>query len=474
MTEQKEHYDEHIARYRFLLERYGLSPPELTASIEKHKIFYLVCRLIYAIEDSLSFLFGNIKLYFSLIASYYQRSDAGAADDLHASLQSWPDLLIILGLGIPLVIVQVLGAYLSDSPDLNTNNTKYFFAKILAPYLRDVLQGIKWAYKGMRSVLNMVFYFMASHKELVLKILFPLSLAIAGLSLLNRIFLRTLRNFRKKKQSENRKTSLEILEEGYVLKFRQEMPTDDKNLLKLKKSLVYVPDEKKGGCVIYYVNATGTSKELEFDTTKKDNIIQKVQQYQSDNIRHRLELEFLKGDIDKIYFLSKELDRYFQYKNSLVFLADDKLDNRRRLIIVDEDGKGTVDPRSEYFIKSVKQEINNKHALNLYGHQIEELTSFIDSSDELGLSFDEWIEIKKKKQIKTLPGWLVFFCYASVILSALIDGSYFYIGVIFMATFNPAAFIAMMAMAAIMITVCLFGRIYEEYCFPKAFASSKT
>lgn len=478
MTEQKEHYDEHIARYRALLERYGLTPPELTDSIDKHKIFYLFCRIVYAIEDSLSFLFGNIKLYFSLIASYYQQSDAGAADDLHHSLQSLTDLFIIIGLGIPLVIVQVLGAYFSDSKDLNSNKLKYFFAKILALYLRDILQGIKWAYKSMRSVLNMIFYFMASHKELVIKILFPLSIAIAVLSLLNRIFLRTLRNIRKQKQSSNRKASVEALEEGYVLKFRQEMPTEPKDLAKLKNSLVYIPDNDN--CKIFYVNPEGTAKAIELETSQINNITATVQQFQSENIRRRIELAFVNNnDIKKVYFLEKEpsnTEECKKYKDSLIFLTNKDLDKSKKLIKIDSEGNIHRDSKSsEYFVKAIANEISSKNALNLYSYQIDEIVNQINFTPEheLGISLTEWKKNKLGKKPETLDNRLIFFCYLSVILSALIDGSYFYFGVIFMAIFNPAAFIAMIAMAATMMMVCLVGRIYEEYCYQKAFKISQ-
>ncbi len=471
MTEQKEHYDQYIARYRALLEHYGLSPPELTESTIKHSTFYLICRIIYAIEDSLSFLFGNIKLYFSLIDSYYQRSDSGASDDLHNSLQSLPDLLIIIGIGIPLALTQVLGAYFLESPDLKTNKYKYFFAKVLAPYLRDILQGIKWAYKGMRSVLNMIFRFMASHKGLILKILFPLSIVVAGLSVINRITLRTMRNFRKQEQSDNRKTSLQILEEGYVLKFRIEMPTEPKDLAKLKKSLVYVPEG--ASCTIYHVDHAGVAKDLGLPSEQRINISEQVQQFQSDNIRFRIAPEFIDENFKKLYFLEKIPEDYTQYKNSLIFLTDSSLDEEQRLRQIDDKGQDKIDPRSKYFIKVIKNEINNKRALNLYSHQIEEVARTVNFKGELGIDLAEWDIIKGKKEHKKISKSRIFFFYFCVILSALFDSAYFYIGVLFLAFFNPAAFIAMIAMSAIMIAVCLIGRIYEEYNYQKVFDISQ-
>lgn len=475
MTEQKEHYDKYIARYRALLERYGYSPADLNEDLEKHKTFYLVCRIIYAIEDSLSFLLGNVKLYFSLLASYFQRSDAGAADDLHYALQSIPDLLIIIGLGVPLVIIQVLGAYFSDSPDLNSNKFKYFFAKILAPYLRDVLQGIKWAYKGMRSVLNMAFYFMLSHKELVVKILFPLTIAVAVVSLLNRIFLRTLRNFRKKRQSENRKISIETLEDGYGLKFRKEMPTEDKAFAKLKRSLLYIPDDPNNSFKLYFVddNCKIENEEIALDEELKKQIYDKIQQYQSDNIRRRLELEFVNENIEKLIFLENIPENFEQYKNTIIFLIDDKLDNTKKLIRVDAQGIVQYDSNSTYFTQALNNEIKNKNALNLYEYQIEELIEMINYQKDLGLTMDEWKLIKEQKKPKVLSNGVCSFSYASVILSALIDGSYFYIGVLFMASFNPAGFIAMLAMASIMLMVCLISRVYEEYFYQKSFLISQ-
>lgn len=476
MTEQKEHYDPYMARYRALLEKHGLTPPDLSDHIEKHKILYLTCRIIYAIEDTLSFLFGNIKLYFSLVSSYYQHSDVGSADDLHTSLQSIPDLIIILAIGIPVAVIQVLGTYFSDSKDLKTNKVKYFFAKILAPYLRDVLQGIKWAYKGMRTVLNTIFHFMPRHKELVLKILFPLSIAIAVVSLLNRIFLRTLRNFRKLRQSANRKVSLETLEEGHVLKFRDEMPTEAKDLAKLKKSLVYVQGAEDFELI--YIDSDANSKPINLTLEKKYEIQQQIQDFQSQNICHRIEQEFIGIDnknrrVNKLYFEERLPQTLDEHANSLIFLTDKSLENSKRLVYVNSNCGATDDERSEYFIKAVANEINYKSALILHSHQIEQILKTIDYKDgELGLSIEEW-DARKEKKKENLPGSLIFFCYASVVLSALIDGSYFYIGVLFIASFNPAVFIAILAMAAVMIMVCLVGRIYEEYCYQKAFNVSQ-
>lgn len=459
MLEYSEYYDEHIYRSIF---GESQTPPEINENLENNKYFFLVCRLIYAVEDTVSFLFGIIKLYFSLVASYFERSDAEAPDDLHNALQSLPDLLIIISIAIPLTIIQVLGAYFIDSKDLKTNFYKRLFAKIIAPYLRDILQGIKWAYKGMRSMLNMIFYFMPRDQALIIKILLPLSIGIALISLINRIFLRTLRNLRKDKQSTNRKLSIETLEEGYVLKFRQELPKEKKELNKLKKSLIYV--ENGADLKIYYVNKDSNSTELSIEDEIKQNLKQKIQKFQKENIQNRIKAKL---NPTKLHFFETLPEDLNNFRNSLIYLANGTLYK------INNDGTTTLDRRSEYIKKLMKYEIDYKTTLVLYSHQVKELVKEINCDYELGINYEEWQEAQNKKAAETLRPWLTTVCYGSVILSALIDGTYFYIGTLFLASFNPAGFIAMMVMGITMVMICLIGRIYEEYSYQKSFKISQ-
>ena len=311
MTDQKEHYDRFLAWQQAFRERLGINRPQLLKKLDDHKNFYLFCRIVYAIEDSLSFLFGNLKLIFSLMHSYKHEKDSGAADDLHAFMVTVDGIIVTAVIGGLLIIIQVAGAILLDSKDLNTNKYKYFFAKILAPYLRDILQGVKWAYKGMRSVLNTIFYFMLSQKGIVLEILFPLSIGIAVLSLLNRVFLRWMRNLRKWMQSNNRKRSIQAYEMGCDLKFRKKMPKDDDTeaWAQLKNSLLYDLSSEGDAKKIYYVDNDCQKQQVNISQATLNKIQDRIKEFQTENVLRRVKKEIL-DDMNRRFRRTSTKDKF--------------------------------------------------------------------------------------------------------------------------------------------------------------------
>lgn len=526
MTDQKEHYDRFLAWQQAFRERLGINRPQLLQALDESKKFYLFCRIIYAIEDSLSFLFGNLKLVFSLMHSYKHESDSGASDDLHTFMVTPDGIIVTAVIGALLIIVQVAGAILLDSKDLNENKYKYFFAKILAPYLRDVLQGVKWAYKGMRSVLNTIFYFMLAHKGIILKILFPLSIGIAVLSLLNRVFLRWMRNLRKWMQSNNRKRSIQAYEMGCELKFRKKMPkdNDEEAWRKLKNSLLYDLSAKSDKDKIYYVDNYCTKQKIDVSDETLAAIKEKIEVFQTENVLRRVKQDIL-NDMNRRYHNVKyekfefidlggqkptEIRLVPEYKNTLVYLTDKDRDKTQRLYRVDENGLLISDAYSAYYSRLIQNEIDDKAALNLLTWQVDELVKLIRDDERakasllacqvtadtrLGPTPTElanfvkentpvteeqrtWFGYKREvivteSKIAKQPKWLMYSSYMAVFLCALIDSSYFYIGVLFITMLNPAQFISMLAMAAVMMVVCLVGRLYEEYNYQKVFRISQ-
>ena len=536
MTDQKEHTDRFLAWQQAFREKFGINRPQLLQKLDDSKSFYLFCRIIYAIEDSLSFLFGNLKLIFSLMHSYKHESDSGAADDLHTFMVTVDGIIVTAVIGALLIIIQVAGAVLLDSKDLNENKYKYFFAKILAPYLRDVLQGVKWAYKGMRSVLNTIFYFMLAHKGIILKILFPLSIGIAVLSLLNRVFLRWMRNLRKWLQSNNRKRSIQAYEMGCDLKFRKKLPKDGDGEAweKLKNSLLYDLSAEEDAKKLYYVGDDCKRHQISVSDKTLSAIKEKIKEFQTENVLRRVKKEiiddmnrrFKNQDVryEKFAFIDLAgcdpdgLCLTKEYHNSLVYLTDKEFDGEthrerdkhRRLYRVDGRGRLISDYWSAYYSRLIQNEIDNKAALNLLTSQLDELVALIHLDDqaqrmleELGVDknhrfgptseeldafklankyakekrrtwfgYGQEVEVDAPKIVEQ-PKWLMYFTYMAVFLCALIDSSYFYIGVLFISLLNPAQFISMLAMAAVMMVICLVGRLYEEYNYQKVFTVSQ-
>lgn len=468
----REHFDKRMLREQALLERLSISRPQFLKSLQENKLFYLYAAVIYSAEDALSYLFGQEKLAFSIKAAFEERCDAHASSEQHAFESTATGIAITASIGVLLVGVQAFGTYFADDENLDSKPLKKLLAKIIAPYLRDCLQGIKWAYKGVKSLLGTIFFFLTRCNDMIFKILFPISIAVAAVSLLNRVFIRTVRNERKKNQKKNRELAFEIYEKTCDIKFRKKLPETTEDLQHCANSFIYVTEEKQDPndtCEIYYINEHNTSEKITLTDEQKKEFNQKLQEIQRKNILENLKKDFA----ENIVFLSQLPESTAKYTNSLIYLTDPALAEDERLYNIDQNNQIQLDNRSFYFSRRIKNEIFDKSSLLLQPQQIKELLLLINSNKKIGFDIVAWNNYKKTIDPKEQSHKSTIACYVSAVLSSLIDGSYFYLGVLFMTAMNPSFFIATLAMSSIMLLVCLTARIYEEYNYQRIFRITK-
>jgi hypothetical protein len=500
----EEHIDENTMSTEALSERLSEIRPWLVKSLKERKGAYRGFATAYAEADAISFGFGNIKQVISFIDSYYEHSDSHASREFH-EFEATPEGLAITIVSIlALMIVAGIGTFYADDENLNENVVKYCIVKFY-PYLRDMLQAIKWGYKGIRSTLNVIFHFIGHH-ELILKLLFPIGLALAVLSVLNRLFLRWMRNSRKQVQSENRELSLRIFEKSCRINFKETLPEGEK-LKPYVNSLIYVSKDDETSNEVYLVyedDGNYISEKLELSEGDIKQLDTTLQIFQSENLCKKLSSNFIGSANQKLYFLkelpvnSKELLSSEQqqinltqdYANSLIYLTNPDLPEHERLYIVDENGLAKLDGRSAAFTAKLQKERENKQTITILPRQIDALfekysNNNIIKNRSIGMTYEEWSAYKAEciRKINEQEEWsdynykgdknklsikyTIIAAYLAVIFAATSDGMYFYMGPLFLAMFNPSLFITALAMSSVMLIICYLVRINQEYNYQR-------
>lgn len=460
---------EHIEKPMYseaLLERMRLGRPDLVNSLQDPdlKVLYKIASTVYAIEDGASIAFSSLKAAYSLKASFEQRSDDNAQSEWHASELTLDGLVTTIGVSLFLMGFLGLGTYFTDDDDLDKNLFKYYLVK-LSPYIRDVLQAVKWTYKGLRSCLNVIFHFLG-HAEVVLKLLFPLSLAFAALAVLNRIFIRTIRNERKELQKNNRAMSQEIFDKSCGLYFKEKLPDTDK-LSNFNNSFIYIVSDLSSE--VYFVTDNVAHK-VDIDINEVDELLQC---FQSDNLCKKLSLDFTSQEYPNLFFLEEISGNLEEYKSSLVYLVKSDETNEAGLYEIDAHGKMHLSSKNQAFCLQLEIERKNKRTLALFPSQIDALLGKIESLQDfhkVNFTHNDWINYEKSlNSVYELSIRKRALSYMAVALASVLDASYFYIGALFIVALNPSFFIAMLGLSLVLFVCCFAARIYEEYDYQRVY-----
>ncbi|OGV29235.1 MAG: hypothetical protein A3E88_04425 [Legionellales bacterium RIFCSPHIGHO2_12_FULL_35_11] len=475
---------EDSAIYSDIYTRLKISCPELLKSLEDHKIFYAYARTVYAVEDALSYAFGNLKLIYSLIASYQERSDAHAQAEWHESELTPEGLATTIIISLFLMGYLGLGTFFADDVDLKQNKIKNFIV-ITAPYFRDILQAVKWAYKGLRSALAVIFTFVVQ-PEFILHILFPLALALSAVALINRVVLRKLRGERKEQQKKNKALAKEIFEKSNCLNFAKELPKENA-LKKYANSLIYINNPKDETQNAIYCITNQSESEEEYIAKRIDgpdpaNNISKLNEiinfFQSENICKHLSSQF-SANGQELYFLDDlPTQDTSEYKKSLIYLTQDVAERKRGLYEVDEHSNLIISEKNDEFCKKLAETRENKLILSLTPRQIEVLLKEVypHGVDQAEFTYTNWLKYKKNilaQRPSAPPLWKKALLYFSCTLGAIFDATYFYLGALFLvAITNPALFAIGIACASILFALCLAVRKYQEYEYQRTLLKS--
>lgn len=148
-------------------------------------IFYL-----YAILDSLSLSYSFIKYLFDVIL------ESNNSYTMHH--------LMLTPAGIASIVVSscYLIAYSLFNTYFEMEKVKSWHKNMadLWPYIRDIIQALKNGYKGMRSVIRILAKFAHDNLE---SVILPLALTLGMVTVLNRLWLRYMRNERKELMKAN-------------------------------------------------------------------------------------------------------------------------------------------------------------------------------------------------------------------------------------------------------------------------------
>lgn len=165
----------------------------LPQDLDKSRYIYYA----YSIFDSLSSSYSMFKYFFDV---YF----AGSTDEMH-DLMLTPEGII----GITLETVFLVGfSFFATYFDKAEEGTHAKRVADAWPYFRDVIKGLKNAYKGWRSVITAMglLGMLSAANSLIL----PVGLALGVLGALNRLLIRSLREARKSMMAHNKKLLINI------------------------------------------------------------------------------------------------------------------------------------------------------------------------------------------------------------------------------------------------------------------------
>lgn len=156
--------------------------------LEKTKIVYA----LYGALDGLSISYSMVKYVFDILCTNNQQS---SSDAMHEWMVSPSGALIAASEAVVLIGFSLLGNVLKpDDGVQNKFNTFKRYIAVLWPYCRDSLKGLKNAYKGVRSAFQVANAFVGQDLNFLI---LPTGLLLGGISVLNRIWYRSVRNERK-------------------------------------------------------------------------------------------------------------------------------------------------------------------------------------------------------------------------------------------------------------------------------------
>ena len=176
------------------------SGTKLAKQLHEAKVIYAV----YGLLDGLSLSYSMVKYCFDMM---YTNSSSSSSDKLHEWMASPEGMAAAAAESMTIIGFSIVANYF-DKKDKSANAFQRYIAA-LWPYCRDGLKGMKNAYKGIRSTLQVSS--MISGQSLNHMIV-PMGVAIGAIAVLNRMWMRNMRNERKELQTKNSDLLKEIQE----------------------------------------------------------------------------------------------------------------------------------------------------------------------------------------------------------------------------------------------------------------------
>ena len=197
-------------------------------------------RALFGAFDGLIISYSTFKMFFDISCPPNQ----SAADMMHEWLES-PEIAAVAALEA-LVIITL--SYIGNVCDEDHKNKYLAFIAWLWAYVRDVIKGLKFAYRGVRSTLQMLEIFGVD----VSSALLPAGLGLGVLAAANRVWYRNQVTERRKKYQKQNVTLLKMAQNLGAENYYElcNMPTD-KASLKFGKIYIHVND--KEGLLTYKV-----------------------------------------------------------------------------------------------------------------------------------------------------------------------------------------------------------------------------
>lgn len=168
----------------------------LAQTLDKNRHVYYA----YAVFDSLSSSYSMFKYFFDVCIG-------GSAEDMHDVMLNPVGIIGITLETLFLVSFSFLASYFEKESNKNKEEKETNYKKMLVmawPYFRDVMKGLKNAYKGWRSTIAVINLLGGQAGFLLL----PVGLTLGLLGLVNRCLIRAIIDSRKKMMAHNKELLL--------------------------------------------------------------------------------------------------------------------------------------------------------------------------------------------------------------------------------------------------------------------------
>ena len=175
---------------------------------------------LYGLLDGMSVAYSTLKYGCDLLAS----SSSESREMIHTALTTPGGILAVTLESIVLVSFSIFANTVGKSK----NDFRRYFATIW-PYMRDSLKGMKNSYRGLKSALAVTSQLSGSDLKMLVM---PAGIIIGVLTVINRIWIRNMRNKRKDMMSFNKALLKKILKAEEITRNDDGSENDYKKLLK--------------------------------------------------------------------------------------------------------------------------------------------------------------------------------------------------------------------------------------------------
>lgn len=154
---------------------------------------------LYGALDGLSLSYSTLKYCFDV---FLTNSSLASADAMHTWLLTPTGIAVAVTESVFIIVFSILANYFAQEDTDKLNRFKRFIV-LVWPYLRDVMKGLKNAYKGVKTTLQVAGLIGSSDLRLFV---LPLGLMLGLMSVLNRMWFLHMVSLRKDMMVDNAKT----------------------------------------------------------------------------------------------------------------------------------------------------------------------------------------------------------------------------------------------------------------------------